>query len=48
MKSLIILLCTIVLGVFIYNGIMSDDEDSIKSSTKKVMESQINNLKNVP
>lgn len=48
MKSLIVILCTIILGVYIYNGIMSDDEESIKSSTKSVMENQINNLKNVP
>jgi len=48
MKKLILILGGILLGIFIYNLILGNDPSSIKSSSKGVMERQIQVMKITP
>lgn len=48
MKKLIIILFCTLLGLYIFNLILSDDEDSIKSQGRNIMQNQIDSYKIIP
>lgn len=48
MDKIIIIALSIVLGIYIYNLVVGDDEGSIKNTSKGVMEYQIESFKNTP
>lgn len=45
MKKIIIILGCIILGCYIFNMLISDDSDSLKTLQKNVMQTQIDNYR---
>lgn len=48
MKKLILILFSVILGAYLFTQILGDDPSTVKSTSKTVMESQIETLKNIP
>lgn len=48
MKKIIVIAGCIILGVYIYNLVLGDDENTLKTQSKKVMQRQIQEYKIEP
>lgn len=48
MKKIIVVVGFIILGVFIYGLLIGDNDGTVKTESKKVMEKQIQGYKIVP
>jgi hypothetical protein len=48
MKNIIIVLFSIILGIYLYGQVLGDDEGTLKNASQGVMEQQIEDYKNIP
>jgi len=48
MKNIILILFSVVLGIYLYGQILGDEEGTVKDATRTIMEQQIEEYKTIP